>query len=259
LRLPFHISGDDNSSTIMGKVILKMLVAASRKFSSCIGSRKFCFRMELATIALTLGCLNLSLLSGTVKTAFIFFPAAVAQGEWWRLLTHSFVHVSWYHLLLDGAAFLLLYADLETQPFFKRLAFVVGGAAGSLLASVWSDPLTGGLCGLSGVAHGLMGVSAMELAVQGKDATLRRAGVICLLFVVGKSLLEAGTGKMLFSFLHCGLMGSPVAVSHAGGLIGSLALWLAFRTRRAQATAGCCGGSFKLPRRYPCKSSVTCA
>ncbi len=43
----------------------------------------------------------------------IFILSAVKHGQWWRLLTHPFVHVTWYHLLLDAGAFFILYADLK--------------------------------------------------------------------------------------------------------------------------------------------------
>src|SRR5204863_8756069 len=69
-------------------------------------------KLELIAFALILIIANAPLLGGSWRGQVVFFPGAVGSGEWWRVFTHPFVHVSWYHLLLDGAAFLMLYAEL---------------------------------------------------------------------------------------------------------------------------------------------------
>jgi rhomboid family GlyGly-CTERM serine protease len=168
---------------------------------------------ELLTFSVLLAVCNLPALRAQLS----FSPSAVAAGQWWRVITHPFVHVSWYHLLLDGSAFLLLYQSLRGP----RVAYVTAAGAGSLLASLWFWPAIGttGLCGLSGIAHGLMAVSALEMIHQGE----RRVGWTCLALVAGKSIWEAATGQVVFSFLHFGLMGTPVAVCHLGGVVGGAA------------------------------------
>jgi rhomboid family GlyGly-CTERM serine protease len=106
-----------------------------------------------------------SVLFGSPSGTMMFRSDAVAAGEWWRLLTHPFVHVTWYHLLLDASAFFLLYHGLLERKISRRLLFVVAGAVGSLGLSWLAAPAitTQGLCGLSGIAHGLMAVSAVEM------------------------------------------------------------------------------------------------
>jgi len=194
-------------------------------------------RAELVCFAVLLAVLNAPVLAGSCWRSLIFLPAAVQGGEWWRGLTHPFVHVTWYHLLLDGAAFLLLYESLVEAKLLRRLAYIVGGVMGSLLSCWATVPAisSGGLCGLSGVAHGLMAVSAVEmLSGQTCGSAGWRLGLITLAVVVGKAALEALTGKMFFTFLHFGLMGDPVAISHAGGIVGALAVMLLFRTCRRE-------------------------
>ena len=130
-------------------------------------------RAELLGIAAVLVLLNLPLFIGGSTAAFAFRIDAVAAGEWWRIFTHPFVHVSWYHLLLDGAAFLALYANLLAPTRARRLA---SAATARPAASSWPlcvSPLIArlGLCGLSGAAHGLMALSALEmLALPGPIA-----------------------------------------------------------------------------------------
>jgi len=186
---------------------------------------------ELWAFGILIALFNLPLLMGTLPQAYIFYPAAVSAGEWWRCFTHPFVHVTWYHLLLDGAAFLTLYRGLFEASLWRRLSYVIAAAAGSLLASLAaSEAISGsGLCGLSGIAHGLMAVSALEMLTRPGQATERRIGLACLILVVGKAAIEAVTGRMVLEFLSFGMLGSPVAVSHAGGVIGGLLVFLCCR------------------------------
>jgi rhomboid family GlyGly-CTERM serine protease len=177
---------------------------------------------ELTLFALLLALANLPLLFGRVCEPLLFEPARVAAGEWWRVVTGPFVHVSGYHLLLDAGAFLMLYHGLREPSFAKRLLLVAAPAAGSMLVSLPSLLAGGGsLCGLSGVAHGLLAVSALEL-MDTRDRTLARVGAACLLIVAGKSVIEAFTGHALFESWHLGDVATPVAICHLGGVLGGL-------------------------------------
>jgi len=163
-----------------------------------------------------------------------FLPDAVSAGEWWRVITHPFVHVSLYHLLLDVSVFFLLYTELRDKAWFERFTLLLAAGAGSLLVSLWAAPAiqARGLCGLSGIAHGLAAVTALEMMRGAKDRTLWRLGLASLLLVVGKSLIEAVTGRIAFESLHFGQLGFPIAVCHAGGALGALLAWLGFGARR---------------------------
>ena len=184
-------------------------------------------RLEMIVIGAILLFTNLGLLHGALNTSLLFVPGAVAAGEWWRLLTHPFVHVTWYHLLLDGSAFFLLYHDLGKLSAWRRIGFVFASAGGGLLVPLLTDPMLSikGLCGLSGIGHGLMVISALESMRSGDDSLVRRIGLISLLLVIGKSLFEALSGKILFAFLYFGMVGDPIAATHAGGALGALIAW----------------------------------
>ncbi|MGE4488453.1 MAG: rhombosortase [Kiritimatiellales bacterium] len=164
---------------------------------------------------------NLTLLFGKVCSSLIFLPAPAFSGEWWRWLTFPFVHVSWYHLLMDAGAFLFLYHSLQETSQCKRLLLVATCAAGSLGAALLTSSLSGGLCGLSGIAHGLMAIFALEF-MRSENKSVRHTGIICFWIVVLKSIMEALSGHVLFEALHFGQVASPVAVSHAGGVLGGL-------------------------------------
>jgi len=174
---------------------------------------------------------------GVVWKGMTFHPAAVQAGQWWRLFTHPFVHVTWYHLLLDAAAFLMLYNGLIEPSRAKRLSCVAAGWAGSLMMAWFAAPMifSTGLCGLSGIAHGLMAVSAAEMMTgRSRDSLEWRIGATTFVIVVVKAAYEAVTGKILFAFLYFGLVGDPVTVSHAGGIIGGLLMWLVCHSTAAR-------------------------
>ncbi|HLP78406.1 MAG TPA: rhombosortase [Candidatus Paceibacterota bacterium] len=182
-------------------------------------------RWEMLGFAVLVAIFSGSVLFGTPLQSMMFRPDAVVGGEWWRLLTHPFVHVTWYHLLLDASAFFMLYHGLLEDKISRRLLYVVAGAAGSLGLSWLAAPAitTQGLCGLSGIAHGLMAVSAVELMRTNARLTSEwKIGAFTFAVVVGKAAWEAITGHVLFGFLYFRMVGNPITISHAGGIIGAL-------------------------------------
>ena len=181
-------------------------------------------RPEIWVFALLILLANLTLLGGRVCEEFIFKPELVAAGQWGRVVTFPLVHVSGYHLLLDASAFLFLYYGLQTPSFKKRALYVAGSAAGSLLLSIASSPLTDGLCGLSGIAHGLMAITGLEM-MQNNDSLIRKSGIGCLAFVVIKSLHESLSGHVALEFLHWGSVGNPVPTCHLGGVVGGMIIF----------------------------------
>jgi rhomboid family GlyGly-CTERM serine protease len=189
-------------------------------------------RLELLAFAALLSAANLPLFIGGSTSRLAFLPDTVAAGEWWRLLTHPFAHVSWYHLLLDGSAFLFLYAALRSESCSRRLGAVAACALGSVFTAWLACPAVAqiGLSGLSGVAHGLMAIIALEI-VATAHRTDRWLGWTMFAVVAGKALVEALTGHAILGALHFGLLGTPIAVCHAGGVFGGILFLLT--TRRA--------------------------
>jgi len=162
---------------------------------------------------------------GTISTRLVFDSAAVTAGEWWRVFSFPWVHVSRYHLLLDGAAFLLLYAGIEERFILRRLLLVFGSGVGSLLLplAISSQIHQIGLCGLSGIAHGLTAVSAGEML---KNPKQKRIGGWLLLGLSVKTVWELWTGTAFLQHLHLGDIGQPIVATHAGGVVGGLAGYL---------------------------------
>lgn len=175
---------------------------------------------------------NLPLAVGGFNSAWTFLPDAARSGQWWRIATHPFVHVSPYHLLLDAGAFLLLYTGLRERRITFRLVCVAVCGLSSLIFGLAFSPMidTMGLCGLSGIAHGLMALSALESMAHEQD---RLPGIVSFGIVSAKSLYELATGQVLFEFLQLGLCGTPMAACHAGGVAGGILAAVITRHLRA--------------------------
>ena len=189
-------------------------------------------KLDLCILGTLLALANLPLLAGGVPTQLVLFPDRVAAGEWWRLLTHPFVHVSIYHLVLDGLAFLWLFGEIGEGNPWRRLTYLAGAAAGGA-AAAWlgsSQLRELGLCGLSGVDHGLMAVLGLE--VWRRDNS--RLGAVIFGAVLLKALAEVSLGQALFAGLHLGNVGVPLVSCHLGGVLGATAAFAAGSlTRRA--------------------------
>ncbi len=180
-------------------------------------------RPEIGIFVLALFALNCHLLFPV--NPLHFQVDHITNGEWWRIITFPFVHISLFHLALDAGAFLLLYNGLEEKRWPTRILYVtLCGLASLLLTLVTTTSIHAiGLCGLSGIAHGLMAVSALEM-IYSKSADRSRtiAGFSMLGIVIGKSVYEAVTGHVMFEWLYFGLIGTPLVFTHLGGVVGGM-------------------------------------
>jgi membrane associated rhomboid family serine protease len=84
-------------------------------------------------------------------------PAAIAQGEWWRLFTSTLLHGSILHLLFNMYALYWLGPQLERSLGHIRFAALyVLSALGGSVASYWFSDLRTVSVGASGAIFGLI-------------------------------------------------------------------------------------------------------
>jgi rhomboid protease GluP len=80
----------------------------------------------------------------------------IVQGQYWRLLTATFLHIGFLHLLFNGYALYVLGSMVESR--FGTLRFMVlyllSGIAGSTASFLGSDAVS---AGASGAIFGIMG------------------------------------------------------------------------------------------------------
>ena len=175
---------------------------------------------EILCFVLLLLFFNLS--APTDSSAFYLFPGALFNGEFTRWLSFAWKHNSFYHLVLDASAFIFLYQTLRCG-LNARLLHLFSCIFFSGLIPLLIDPRLGeiGLCGLSGVAHGLTLICALEMAENSTGAS-QRVAVLIFAGVLGKTILEQITGTVLFAEHHLGNVGIPIASCHFGGALGGI-------------------------------------
>ncbi|MCF8554687.1 MAG: rhomboid family intramembrane serine protease [Candidatus Nanopelagicales bacterium] len=112
------------------------------------------------TRAILITCVSifaLSLLFGSFAISFGMIPAAIAQGEWWRLFTSTLLHGSILHLLFNMYALYWLGPQLERSLGHMRFAALyVLSALGGSVASYWFSDLNTVSVGASGAIFGLI-------------------------------------------------------------------------------------------------------
>jgi membrane associated rhomboid family serine protease len=126
----------------------------------------------------TLVALNVAVFAWTVATSgsvsrndraplfqdWALVPGAVADGEWWRVITGGFLHFGPIHLLFNMMALWVIGRDIEPALGHARflavyLVSLLGGSAAVMLFS----PPNALVAGASGAVFGLMGALAVLL------------------------------------------------------------------------------------------------
>lgn len=96
--------------------------------------------MELSvTLFLIAATVAISLLAwqqGRLFEALIYWPPAVSRGEWWRLLTHGFIHADGTHLAFNMITLFFFGSVMERilTPAVGTLGFVLFYLAGIIVA-----------------------------------------------------------------------------------------------------------------------------
>ncbi len=176
-----------------------------------------------------------SLLFGALAVIVFFLPgatellqydrAALASGEWWRLVTGHWTHAGGQHLLFDVITFVALGGFLEARSR-RAFWFVVGTSILAIsLTLVVFNPELDSYRGLSGVDCALyVAVIAYIIRDHGRDRWLSSVAGIMLVAFVGKIVYEWGTGATLFVTTFSEGF-APVPLAHlVGGLAGGLAV-----------------------------------
>jgi membrane associated rhomboid family serine protease len=148
----------------------------------------------------------------------VLFGPAVADGDWWRLVTAMFLHYGLFHLGVNMLVLWIIGPPLEDYFGHWRYALVylasgLAGSAGALVVS--PNSLT---VGASGAIWGIMGAALVLEA--------RR------IWVFGGQAMGLVAFNLVFT-LAFGLTGGGVSIGgHIGGLIGGGLCALAFSSLR---------------------------
>jgi rhomboid family GlyGly-CTERM serine protease len=170
---------------------------------------------------LSIFCLLLLLAGPQLSQVLQYDRAAVAAGEWWRLLSDNFVHLGYWHLLFNvlSLALLVLLCPERLSPmeWLRRLVVVGIGMSVCLYFFV---PSVNTYVGLSGLIYGLFALGL------GRQALARdEIAVICLVFLAARITWELVVGAPRSETELIG--GGVVAQSHLYGILSAMAYALA--------------------------------
>ena len=169
-----------------------------------------------------------------VSELFVYHRTLISQGEFWRLFTGHLLHTNGYHLLLNLAAIILLWA-LHGQFYHYlnySLLFVFCALTTSFGLYFYSPNLQQ-YVGLSGVLHGIFVWGAI-MDIRHKEKT----GYLLFIGVWLKIIHEQFFGP---SDDIAELIGANVAIdAHLWGAIGGLIFslfYLLYQTSKKQVKA----------------------
>ncbi|WP_089317944.1 rhomboid family intramembrane serine protease [Pontibacter ummariensis] len=150
------------------------------------------------------------------------FGPLTLSGEWWRLLTCTFLHGGILHLLFNTLALVSIGRQLE--PLVGRVPFlivyVLCGLAGSL-ASLWWESTRVGV-GASGAIFGMFGMLLVVLLLERRMSWQeKKAMLLNMAFIIAMNL-------------GYGMQEGIDNAAHSGGLLAGAVLGavLMFRSRR---------------------------
>ena len=178
-------------------------------------------------IALLLVCAVLLLpeLGGEwARAALRYERAAVAGGQWWRLITAHLVHLDPEHAVLNSLGLVLMWSLFARDYGPRRwLAIVMATFAAIDAGLYFHDTNVDWYVGASGALHGVM--------TAGTLAHVRRGdldGWILAVFIIVKLTYEQLSGALPFS-----QSGVPVVVNaHLYGALGGVAMAAIMKPRR---------------------------
>ncbi|MGN1343639.1 MAG: rhomboid family intramembrane serine protease [Traorella sp.] len=176
--------------------------------------------MVIICILMYFLCQLLSLINDNPITSAIVLGAyykinVIGAFEYWRLLVSGFIHISFFHLLMNMLAFFNLGMVLEKQ--MKRSQYIivllVSIVVGNLFVLMGSSNIVG--VGISGGLYGLLGVYTVMIFSSG--AYKNRA--------VLSSFISVLTVNILIS-----LMPNISLLAHLGGFISGVVLGVYYST-----------------------------
>lgn len=180
-------------------------------------------------LVLLIVCMLLALAGEPARTLLRYDRTGLQHGEIWRLVTGSFVHLGWSHLLEDMLGALLLWLLFEEWLAGQRFLWVLlAGSLGVGAGLYLGSPDVQWYVGISGALDTVWAVGALCM-LRDHD----RFGVWLGGFLVLKLLYEQTAGPLPFSASATG--GAVVVDAHlygafTGAVLGSV--WVRLRPHR---------------------------
>ena len=137
----------------------------------------------------------------------------IKNGEWWRLLTSTFLHGGLIHLIANMYG--LLFVGIFLEPLLGRkkylTVYLLTGILASVTSILWYDAIVS--VGASGAIFGLYGIFLALLLTKVYPPDFTKAFLISTAIFIGYNLLM-------------GLTGGIDNAAHIGGLLSGFAIGL---------------------------------
>ena len=195
------------------------------------------FKLPRFTFLLMAISLCLYVVLGPAPASLIFDRAAIAQGEWWRLITGHLVHGDGQHALWNIVGLGVLAGLLEPRGRWRLGLIALGGAMAVDLWLFWGQTTLQWYCGLSGLLNMLLVVVLFDLWRDTSQPLVLAIGAALVMKLVAEIMLNQAL------FTHTVWPSVPWA--HAVGFFAGLVfveierrgLFNAFATRSEQRRA----------------------
>ncbi len=142
-----------------------------------------------------------------IEMGALYEPLVIQQHQWYRLVTHFFLHYGWDHLFNNMISLLILGYAMEQvmgKAKYLILYFLSGIIAGvtSIVYNVAIGAEASVSCGASGAIYGLMG-ALLVLLVRGSRGR-RSSEVLRYLLYLGISLYSGFQDTSIDAAAHAG-------------------------------------------------------
>jgi len=174
-----------------------------------------------STLTMAALALLLYLGAGPAAPAWVFDRAAVANGQWWRLVTGHLVHCDLSHLCWDVAGLMVLGWLFEDR--FSHRQFLTIMASGMVAVNAWlwwgQAPLR--YCGLSGLLNTLLAAGLIQQWRNSRSVLIPIVGFAATLKVAWEALHH----KALFTATAWPAMPQAHAAGLSAGVMITLIWW----------------------------------
>jgi rhomboid family GlyGly-CTERM serine protease len=150
----------------------------------------------------------------------------IINGEWWRLLSGNFVHLSWEHLLMNLAGLVLIWLLLgRLLTLSQWLAVIVSSSLAVGIGLLAFNPQLDWYVGLSGMLHGMFVAGLVNNIRRGY-----RLEWLLLLALMAKLIWEQTSGALPGSTELAG--GTVIVDAHLYGAISGAVASLFIKVKR---------------------------
>ena len=128
----------------------------------------------------------------------------VLIGQYWRLITYQFVHISIFHLFFNMYALAYIGLMVENKLGIKKYVstYIISGICGGLLSLVYHE--SGYMAGASGAIMGLFGAFLALLLSKAFEKNATKALLISTVSVLAIMLINGGLKQRVDNAAHVG-------------------------------------------------------